>query len=235
MGPTIHYSLRSEAASPKEARRLVESLRRHAVDLLGPNPDCVDEDLMEVREVQCDSGPELGRRLRRAARAGHDAREPLPPRPVADHVFFFVTYPNEVTGAPAFGLCRYAESAPERGVPSLYLPGWTWDVRTDTGLAEGGRPILREHLAVVGLLDHAADLGILGEVVDETGFFEHRNVEALAEAAGLAPFDGPLECLLEPGFVEAIMSRPTEKSRTEVEGGSDPAGERSRGPETRST
>jgi hypothetical protein len=43
---------------------------------------------------------------------------------------------------------------------------------------------LRAHLTVVKLLDFAQELGILGAVTDESGFWEERDAKALVETVG---------------------------------------------------
>jgi hypothetical protein len=43
---------------------------------------------------------------------------------------------------------------------------------------------LRCHLTIVALLDHAAELGVLESVADKSGFYDYRDVEALAAKVG---------------------------------------------------
>ena len=69
------------------------------------------------------------------------------------------------------------------------MSNWSWSSFCKTQYASnpdcgGLENFLRCHLAVVKLLDHAATLGVLKEVSDESDYFQKRDVPALAEQVG---------------------------------------------------
>jgi hypothetical protein len=69
------------------------------------------------------------------------------------------------------------------------LKGWSWTSYCKTQYASnpkcgGVENFLRCYLTIVNLLDYAAELGMLLSVSDESGFYERRDVEALAKAVG---------------------------------------------------
>jgi hypothetical protein len=86
------------------------------------------------------------------------------------------------------------------------LSGWSWAAFCKTQYASnptagGVEHFLTCHLSVVRLLDAARDLGILGEVWDEGGYWESRDVKALAETVGqwnamIAGFVGRMKDLM---------------------------------------
>lgn len=227
-GIKIHYSLQSNVTSPEEARRPVEALRQHALEMLGgDDPHCVDDELCEAIGVPFESGPLGGRVLRKAAREGRSVDlsaqgVQLP----AGHAFYFTASPSWVVlNLFSFGLCRYAKRTPEVDASPIVHPEWTWDdwvITCQRDVAPESNPqvwskrpmqaCLREHLSVVGILDYAEDLGILGDVVDETGFYEHRNLDTLIEVftrcnPRMAMYEGKLDDLLAAGFFAGIISR----------------------------
>ena len=114
------------------------------------------------------------------------------------HVIAFSTWPGQgcepancrpvpLSGGDRGGrshppLAYAAESAQEPG-------GWHWGSFCKTQFASdptcGGVPhFLRCHLSVIKLLDHARQLGILGDVMDEGGFWDQREVPTLARQVG---------------------------------------------------
>jgi len=189
MGLTIHYSLHSDSRNPRDARRRVEQLQQAARDL----PFDEVRDIVDVSGDDLDwNGMEIseGRRwlLVQATRwfeheGGFRQVDPL-------HVIAFSTSPGPGCEAANFGLCRYppAVEVEGRSVPSN-LDGWNWRSFCKTQYAsnpeDGGvENFLRCHLTLVKLLDRARELNLLAEVSDEGGFWEHRNVVALAETVG---------------------------------------------------
>ena len=69
------------------------------------------------------------------------------------------------------------------------------------------------HLSVVSLLDHANKLAIVREVSDEGGFWDSRNVEALAKEVGewnemVAAFAGQFKDILGDDVVSEITKFP---------------------------
>jgi hypothetical protein len=104
----------------------------------------------------------------------------------------FSTWPGEGSEPANFGLCRYprtvqghAGTRVKTGLPS----GWQWGSFCKTQYASnpdlgGIESFLRCHLSVIRLLDHARDLGILGEVSDEGGYWNGRSIQVLVEEVG---------------------------------------------------
>jgi hypothetical protein len=69
------------------------------------------------------------------------------------------------------------------------LAGWRWSSFCKTQYASnpdcgGAQNFLRCHLAVIKVLDQARSLGILENVSDEGGFWEKRDIQALAQEVG---------------------------------------------------
>lgn len=226
VGLTIHYSLSPDAASPEDARRQVEALRQRALDL----PFAQVGDLLEFRGEACDPGSHdhPGHRwlLVQAVRSvwpGEEHHEVGP-----DHVIAFTADPGTGSETANFGLCRYPQAIESRGrrLPTG-LPPWSWESFCKTQYASnpdcgGVENFLRCHLSVVGLLDHAAKLGLLGDVTDESGFFEQRDVEGLAAEVvrwnrGIAAFTGRWKDLFGDGFAAEITQFPNFE-RLEAEG-----------------
>jgi hypothetical protein len=127
----------------------------------------------------------------------------VPPK----RVIAFTTHPGDGCEPANFGLAIYPATI-EVGGSKLRtkLSGWSWSSFCKTQYASnpdsGGVPnFLRCHLSVVRLLDHARDLGVLGEVSDEGGYWEKRDVKALVEDVGewnamIAGFVGEMKDLL---------------------------------------
>ncbi len=70
---------------------------------------------------------------------------------------------------------------------------------------------IRCHLLVVAMLDQAKELGVLERVSDEGGFWEQRNVKALAEEVGswngmIAAFAGKLKDALGDDGVKSPIT-----------------------------
>jgi hypothetical protein len=112
------------------------------------------------------------------------------------HVIAFSTWPGQGCEEANFGLCRYPATIDlHSGRPGqgrqirTRLRGWSWGSFCKTHYASnpkwgGLRHFLRCHLAVIAMLDHAQSLGMLDHVSDEGGFWDKRDVEALARQVG---------------------------------------------------
>jgi hypothetical protein len=230
MGLTIHYQLRSIARSAEDARELVEQLRQRAMDL----------PFKEVREVLDLSGPACdyeqrgkGDPNRWLLLQGHQviihgeySYHLAPKRLIA-----FSTWPGEGSEAANFGLCRYprtVEGYDGKKVTTGLPSGWSWQSFCKTQYASnpdlgGIDGFLRCHLTVVKLLDHAQALGILGEVSDEGGYWEGRNVQALVEEVGhwnsmIAGFVGRMKDLLGGENLRAEITKFGNFEHLEAEG-----------------
>jgi hypothetical protein len=218
MGLTIHYSLRSNARTAGEARHVVEQLRERALDL----PFTEVGKLLELRGGDCDfenarRSPRLHWLLIQASQYVEQDGLSLPVAPI--HVIGFSTSPGEGSEAANFGLCRYPSMVEVKGSRfETGLKGWSWRSFCKTQYASnpecgGVENFLRSHLTVVSLLDHAAKLGILKKVSDESGFWQGRNVEDLTKEVGewnhmVAAFVGRFKDALGKDFVAEITNFP---------------------------
>ncbi len=188
MGLTIHYDLKANVASPKEARQLVEQLRQAALDLLMPEVG----DVLDFSGAACDfqnSADEShrwllvqARRLLSVDEAHHFV--------VPNHVFAFSTWPGEGCEVANFGLARYPSSVESRtGALATGLSGWSRQSFCKTQYASnpddgGTENFVRCHVTVVRMLDHAKTMGILEAVKDESHYWDNRDVKALVETVG---------------------------------------------------
>jgi hypothetical protein len=224
MGLTIHYSLQANTTSPKQARQLVEQLRQKALDL----------PFKEVSEV-IDLGREEIDKLDREnphrwlliQSEGHVSHGDVHYRVKPLRVIAFSAWPGEGSEEANFGLAIFPKSIevedrsrwPHRKKRiRTGLGDWSWSSFCKTQYASnpecgGVENFLRCHLAVVRLLDHAKDLGILKEVSDEGDYFEKRDIKALAQEVGewnsmIAGWSGRLKDAFGDGIVSEIAKFP---------------------------
>jgi hypothetical protein len=216
MGLTIHYKFRAAAKGREEARQLVERLRQRALDLpfleVGP--------LMEFGGDDCDFNkqpPDDPNRWLLVQSSEILIRKPYHYRVTPSHVLAFETYPGEGCEPANFGLVRYPSNIEIEGQRvRTGMRGWRWRSFCKTQYASdpavgGVANFLRCHLLVIGMLDHARDLGILAEVSDEGRYWQKRDAEALAQEVGewnemIAANVGKLKDLLSGGGVEAPIT-----------------------------
>lgn len=203
MGLTIHYGLEADVTRPDQARRLVEQLRQKALDL----PFKEVGEIVDVSGEAADfdrRGPDDpdGWLLIQAGRyvVRDDKHFRVSPR----RLIAFSTWPGEGAEEANFGLAVYPKTIQVDGQRlRTCLRDWSWASFCKTQYASnpecgGAENFLRCHLAIVKLLDHASELGLLKDVSDEGGYWEHRDVEALAKEVGewngmLAAFAGRLK------------------------------------------
>lgn len=209
MGLTIHWKLQSQARSPTLAREQVSQLRQRALDLpfasvgevvefTGDAADfdrCVEDAPQRWLLIQAGQHVERGGRYFRVK---------------PEHVIAFETFPGDGSEVANFGLCLYPKHITDKQGQrhSTGLTGWRWSSFCKTQYASnpecgGVENFLRCHLSVVAMLDHAKSLGLLGDVSDEGGFWEHRDMEVLAREVGewnqmIAAFAGQLKDQLGP-------------------------------------
>jgi hypothetical protein len=199
MGLTIHYGLRSAARSPAKIRKLIAGLRSRALDL----PFKEVGDILDLSGAECDfnrrdrDDPHRWLLVQAGQFVDDPKRQGCSYTVLPMQVIGFSTWPGEGCEQANFGLCRYSETI-HVGDPDhpgqtrtirTRLSGWRWSSFCKTQYASGadygGVPhFLRCHLAVVKLLDHAKAIGILEKVSDEGGFWESRDVRALARNVG---------------------------------------------------
>jgi len=184
MGLTIHYSLKSNAPIPEQARQLVERLRQAALDLAMSEVG----EVVEFSGAACDfhtatddSHRWLLVQARRMASIGEAYHLVVP-----SQVFAFSTWPGEGCEVANFGLALYPS---ENGALATGLTGWSWQSFCKTQYAsnpdDGGiANFVRCHTTVIRLLDHAKAMGILEYVKDESHYWDNRDVKALVETVG---------------------------------------------------
>lgn len=218
MGLTIHYQLQSASRTPAKARQLVEQLRQKTLDL----------PFKEVGEIVQVSGngadfDKLGRddpnrwlliqAGRSLERGGRHYR--IPPA----QVVAFSTLPGDGAEEANFGLALYPKTVVIDGRRvRTHLDGWSWSSFCKTQYASnpevgGVENFLRSHLAVVKLLDAAAELGVLKEVRDEGDYWEKRDIKALVAEVGdwnhmIAGWAGRLKDSFGDGVASEIAKFP---------------------------
>ena len=229
MGLTIHWSLRSHVRSPKQAREKIVHLRGRALDL----PFEQVGDIVELSGAECDfencerDDPnrwlliQAGQYVEQPAEGGSYSYNVAP-----THLAVFETLPGDGCEAANFGLCKYParievddpELPGQRKSIRTKMSGWRWSSFCKTQYASnsecgGVQNFLRCHLSVVSLLDHARSLGILEDVSDEGGFWEARDIRALAQEVGnwnnmIAGFAGQMKDWFGDDFVAEITNFP---------------------------
>ena len=215
MGLTIHYRLNSTTRS---IRQRVEQLRQFALEL----PFNEVGQLLEFHGDECDfekmPDDHPNRWLLIQAR-GHVFRKPYHFDVIPSHVIAFETFPGAGCEPANFGLVRYPSFIEVDGVRiRTGLNGWRWDSFCKTQYASnpdcgGVENFLRCHLCVVRILDHARQLGVLADVSDEGGYWEKRDLKALAMEVGdwnemIAAGFGKLKDLLGNEVESAIAKFP---------------------------
>jgi len=109
---------------------------------------------------------------------------------VPKHFIGFEAIPGNGCEPANFGLCLYPGFTELGGRRRrTNLSGWRWSSFCKTQYASGPEyggveNFLRCHLSIVKLLDHADSIGLLNDVGDEGGYWDNRNIEALAEEVG---------------------------------------------------
>jgi hypothetical protein len=230
MGLTIHYALK--ARSESSARKLIHELHQTAHDLpfkeIGDvvelsgaacDPDNRDPDdplrwllIQSSASVKLNGTHKLGN--------GRQGESWMTVNPA--HLIAFTAWPGEGCEESNMGLCLYpAEVASSRGPVQTKLTGWRWHSFCKTQYASnpecgGVSNFLRCHLTVIAMLDKARALGGLGEVSDEGGFWEQRDLPALVKEIGswnemIAAFGGKLKDLVgqnSMGLESAIAEFP---------------------------
>ncbi|HEV7224210.1 MAG TPA: hypothetical protein VGN42_15990 [Pirellulales bacterium] len=197
MGLTIHYGLQANVNRPNQARQLIERLRQKAVDtpfkevgkIVDMGGDAADFERLPKDDPNRWLAVQAGQYVERGKT--HYRVNPL-------RLIAFSTWPGEGAEEAHFGLAVYPKTIqieddacrpPRRKRLRTGLGDWTWSSFCKTQYASnpecgGIENFLRCHLAVVKLLDHAAELGILKDVSDEGGYWQNRDMEALAKEVG---------------------------------------------------
>jgi hypothetical protein len=189
MGLTIHYSLHTNTPTRSQARRLVEQLRKAALDL----PFAEVDELVVFQHEQTNfetlsvDDPHRWLLVQTMHMLEHgEAYHMILP----NYVIAFRTWPGDGCEPANFGLCRYPATTEIDGQPvSTHCDGWRWSSFCKTQYASdpecgGVENFLRCHITVIRLLDEAKRMNILADVGDEGEFWEKRDVHALAETLG---------------------------------------------------
>jgi hypothetical protein len=224
MGLTLHYKLAAPELPAKEVRQLIERLRKYALEL----PFDRVLEVTELKEEAC--GPECREGLDEYAwlkiqttRFGTEAKDGLIYSTSETHprqIVAFTVLPGKGAEAANFGLCRYPGEK-----------GWSWSSFCKTQYASdpaagGVANFLQCHVGLVCLLDKAREMEILGEVIDEGGYWEKRDVEALVREVGrwnqaLAGFYGQFRDTMEaaggdPQGIKAAIAKFSNFERLEA-------------------
>ena len=194
MGLTLHYSLRLDTASLREARSAIANLHSRALDL----PFESVTPIVERDGDECDfhlvNHASIQRWLLIQAcqyvEMGGTSFS-VPP----NHLVAFSTTLGPGSEPANFGLCRYPATIDVR-LPGhrtrrlrTGLGGWRWTSFCKTQYASnpecgGIKNFLRCHVTLVTLLDRAKLLGLLDGVNDEGDYWENRDLAELARAVG---------------------------------------------------
>jgi hypothetical protein len=221
VGLTIHYRLQSDTRSAKEARRLVEELRKRALDL----PFAEVGDVVELKGDACQFdryGQDHPHRWLLVQAGQYVEREHIHYSVMPKHVVAFSAWPGEGCEEANFGLCIYPGvldiTDPRTGRARKLrteLAGWCWSsfCKTQYATQNGLDHFLRCHLSVIRMLDYAKQLGILASVNDEGDFWEKRDVQSLAREVGewnegMAGLVGQLKDMFGGGFDAPIAQFP---------------------------
>ena len=188
MGLTIHYSLHADAPSAEGARLLVDQLRQTALDLPFAEVGDVIELAGDALRFEDAKDDDIKWLLVQSTHWIKNETGFAQVRP--SHVIAFTSWPGPGCEAANIGLCRYPATINFAGkTVSTRLEGWHWESFCKTQYAsnpaDGGiQNFLRCHLTVIKLLDRARQMNLLAEVKDEGGFWERRDIAALAETVG---------------------------------------------------
>lgn len=218
MGLTIHYQLQSANRSPVKARQLVEQLRQKALDL-------PFKEVGEIVEISGDTAdydkldkddPNRWLLIQAGQYVVRDGRHY---RITPTQVIAFSTLPGDGSEEANFGLAVYPKTIEVDGKKlRTNLGNWSWSSFCKTQYASnpecgGVENFLRCHLAVVKLLDAAAEIGILKEVSDEGDYWGKRDIKALAAEVGdwntmIAGWAGRLKDSFGDGVISEIAKFP---------------------------
>jgi len=223
MGLTIHYELQANTRSPKTARQLIEQLRQKACDLPFKEVSEIVEfagDEADYEKLDADN-PHRWLLVQAGGLVIHgDSYLHVKPH----RLIAFSTWPGDGCEEANFGLATYPRTIEVEDRSRLPyrkkrlrtgLAAWSWRSFCKTQYASnpdcgGVENFLRCHLALVKMLDHAAQLGVLKSVTDEGEYWQKRDLKALAGEVGqwnnmIAGWAGRLK----DAFGDAVVSEIT--------------------------
>ncbi len=209
MGLTVHYKFKADITE-KKAREQVEVLRQRALDL----PFKEVGELVELQDKNCDhrqdEKDDRNAWLKIQGGAWVELGDGRSTSVAAKQIIGFTAWPGEGCESAEIGLAKYPQTIRIDGKVfkvEQAESGWSWGAFCKTQYASdprcgGVKNFLRCHVTLIKLLDAAKELGILDEVHDEGGYWEKRDIEALAKEIGewnqmLAAFAGQLQDALE--------------------------------------
>lgn len=183
MGLTIHFKLRApQGTDASRAEEIMTQLRKRAS--------------YEWIEGRVDGAPRLGRDAQ-ALRLGRSFRSyPVPDLPHSSYEAELVPVEGFVLAVKVgrdceplyLGLARYPETVWAGGkMRRTNLHGWRWIgfCKTQFASLHGWEYFRRCHLAVLGLLEAARELGCRVTVSDEGEYWPRRNEAALRRNVGM--------------------------------------------------
>jgi hypothetical protein len=190
MGLTVHYAFRTSTRSKAVARSLIEQLRQRALDLpvrgVGDIVEATGDECGFQQQPRESSLRWLLIQAQEQVRLGDQLVSVMPKAIVA-----FTIDLGDGCEPANIGLCSYPASVTlaDGKVVRTKVSGWRWTSFCKTQYASdpgcgGVENFLRCHLSLVALLDHAKEIGVLGDVSDEGDFFEKRDVKALVQEVG---------------------------------------------------
>jgi hypothetical protein len=182
MGLTIHYTLGLDTNSARRVRHVLEQLRRRALEL-------PFEEVGPLVDVSFDAkGRSQGEDARALQEAGLELSLPLEDAGVPpERLIGFSTMPGPGSEPADFTLYHYPAFVVRgrKKVPTG-LEGWIGEHGCKTQYASnpaygGIHNFLKCHLSVIRMLEFADALGILSDVYDEGGYWEHRDLRQLMD------------------------------------------------------
>lgn len=189
MGLCINYDLRAHTFSYKRAKQIVEKLHGKTLDLAFKEVSEIVElsgDVCNADHFNPDS--DLRNMIFQAERTvlrGDQCHVVQPEKIIA-----FSAWPGLGSEPAHFGLAIYPATIFVLGKSvRTGIKGWCWSSSCHTHHASedefGGIPnFIRSHLNIVKVLDFAAEIEVLGSVLDETGYWTNRSMEALGKSPG---------------------------------------------------
>jgi hypothetical protein len=178
MGLTIHYQFSLNNATLTQAREKVTALRNLALQL----PFVRVDELVEIAGDACNfdqdnvDDPHALIKVSAGKPIEIAMDEYYWQNPT--YIMAFNSIVGEGSENPVFGLAIYSAMKD--------VNDWSWTGFCKTQYASnpeygGWENFLKCHLLIVKMLDFAGELGITCDITDETGYWEHRSIEKLAE------------------------------------------------------
>ena len=207
MGLTIHWKLKSQKRNAEKIKEQIETLRQKALDM--PFKEVSDLLVFKGDEANYANDKNESNRWFKIQSGEYVDIDNKSSRSVAPlYTIGFETWPGEGCESANFGMCRFPQIIENRGKNiKTKLNGWSWSSFCKTQYASnpecgGVENFLRCHLCVIKLLDCAKELNILQDVYDEDGYWEKRDIEALAKEVGewnsmIAAFASKLEAIVK--------------------------------------